>query len=125
MEVNLLRGITDLIVHAANPDAVVLFGSYAKGMQNVDSDIDIIVIADGLDSRLARDQELKGLLHRYLIRIDVHMVGVQELALAQSAPRGFLSSALASGALLYASERGTRLLTPWLASGRSKLFGET
>lgn len=124
MEVNLLRGITDLIVHAANPDAVVLFGSYAKGMQNVDSDIDIIVIVDGL-SRLARDQELKGLLHRYPIRIDVHMVGAQELALAQSAPRGFLSSALASGALLYASERGTRLLTPWLASGKSKLFGET
>jgi predicted nucleotidyltransferase len=125
MVTGLPRGITDLIVHAARADAVVLFGSYAKGMQNVDSDIDILVIADGPESRVARDQELKGLLHGYPIRIDVHVTTAQELAVARSAPHGFLSSAIASGTILYANERGTRLLTPWFGNDKSRAFGET
>jgi uncharacterized protein len=120
-----LHGIADLIVQAANPDALVLFGSYAKGAQNVESDIDLFVIADGADSRPARDQELKGLVCRYPIRIDLRLVTPRELAAAESTPYAFLSSALASGVVLYATARGARLLTPWFGGDRSLPFGKT
>jgi predicted nucleotidyltransferase len=42
----LLRRVTPLIVTACDPEKIMLFGSYAKGQQNRDSDLDILVIGD-------------------------------------------------------------------------------
>ena len=42
-----------------NPDKIILFGSYAYGTPNEDSDIDIFLLKDGLNSKNIRAFELE------------------------------------------------------------------
>ena len=50
--------------------------------------------------RAAPSQRIE-LLHRYPMRIDLHVVTPQEVAAKSTKPTGFLNSALASGIILY------------------------
>lgn len=43
---NLIELIKEKIVQVVSPEKIILFGSYAKGMQSPDSDLDIFVIWD-------------------------------------------------------------------------------
>lgn len=43
-EENLLRKMVDVIVRERSPEAIILFGSRAKGNAHVDSDVDLLVI---------------------------------------------------------------------------------
>lgn len=99
----LLHGITSLIVSACDPEKIVLFGSYAKGMQNADSDLDILVIGNFQGSRFLLGQELQQLLHGYPMHIDLHVATPWEVDAESMKPFGFLSSVLASGVVLYLS----------------------
>lgn len=97
----LLRRVTSLIVSACDPEKVVLFGSYAKGQQDADSDVDILVIDDFQGSRFLLDQELKQLLHGCPVHIDLHVATSLEVDTESTKPFGFLSSVLSSGVVLY------------------------
>jgi uncharacterized protein len=96
-----LSSITALIVQCCDPEAVLLFGSYAKGQDNLDSDLDILVIGRFREPPHLRGHEARGLLRRYPIRIDVHLVTPEEVAVESRKPYGFLSSVLSSGRIIY------------------------
>ena len=96
-----LRSITALIVQGCDPEAVLLFGSYAKGQNNLDSDLDFLVIGNFPESRHLRGHEVQELMRRYPIRIDLHLVTPEEVAIESRKPYGFLSSVLASSVTLY------------------------
>lgn len=99
----LLRRVTSLIVTACDPEKIILFGSYAKKMQNRDSDLDILVIGDFRRSLFLRDQELRQLLHGCPVRIDVHIATAQEVEVESAKPLGFFNSVMSSGVVLYVS----------------------
>lgn len=96
-----LDRLTALIVRTCDPERIVLFGSCAKGLQNLDSDLDILVIGDFHGTRLLYAQELKQLALGYPIRIDIHLATLRELEAESTKPFGFLMSVLASGKDLY------------------------
>ncbi len=48
-----IRAVVDRIVKFADPDKVILFGSYAYGKPNADSDVDLLVIMES-DERPAK-----------------------------------------------------------------------
>jgi predicted nucleotidyltransferase len=95
----MLRSVTSLIVTACDPEKIILFGSYAKGQQNRDSDVDILVIDDFRGSSFLRDQELRQLLRTFPVRIDLHTATPQEAKSAK--PFSFLYSIMYSGVVLY------------------------
>lgn len=99
--VGLLRRVTSLIVTACDPEKIILFGSYAKGQQNRDSDVDILVIGDFRGSSILRDQELRQLLHTFPVRIDVHIATTQEVEAVTAKPFSFLNCVVSSGVVLY------------------------
>lgn len=41
---HLIRAMTDVIVREADPDTVILFGSYARGEAGADSDVDLLIV---------------------------------------------------------------------------------
>lgn len=45
--IKLVKQYADIVAHELSPSAVILFGSYANGNANDDSDIDVAVIFDG------------------------------------------------------------------------------
>lgn len=96
-----LRTITALIVQCCDPEAILLFGSYAKEQDNLDSDLDLLVIGDFQGSPYLRGDEVRELLRRYPIRIDLHFVTPEEVTAESHRPYGFLSSVLSSSRVLY------------------------
>ena len=60
-----------------DPDKIILFGSYAYGTPNEESDIDLFLLKDDLELDKSRDYEirahmlLKDLIKRYKIGFDI------------------------------------------------------
>ena len=109
-----LRKITELIVTACNPDKVVLFGSWAKGTGNIESDIDLLIVGPFEGSLHLRARELRELLHRHPLRFDVHVVTPREVEHAAVAtPYGYVTTAIATGVVLFDKPlfKSTSLLT--------------
>jgi predicted nucleotidyltransferase len=101
-----LRSITELIVRCCDPDEIILFGSYAKGNAQVDSDLDILVIANfkGRQKDLLH-MEIKDLLDPYFIKIDLLLLTPNELALASRKPYSFLNTIRVHSVPLYQKAR--------------------
>lgn len=70
---DMLKEITKTIVDAVNPVKIVLFGSYARGNAGPDSDLDFLIIEDGVfDATRSRRKEI-GNIHRRLLAYNVSM----------------------------------------------------
>jgi hypothetical protein len=52
--------LTQLLVDAANPARIILYGSYARGEASADSDIDIMVVEKDVHDRI---KKIAGTLH--------------------------------------------------------------
>lgn len=118
----LLRRVTSLIVTACDPEKIILFGSYAKGQQNLDSDLDILVIGGFRDSLFLREQELRQLLHACPVRIDIHIATAREVGVELAIPFSFLGSVVSSGRVLY-NQNNCLMLTEECV--KRELFEET
>jgi predicted nucleotidyltransferase len=55
------------IVESFHPEKIILFGSYARGDTNVDSDVDLLVVLRGISSK--RDERIR-------IRIALRGLGI-------------------------------------------------
>ncbi|MFC0200717.1 nucleotidyltransferase domain-containing protein [Paracoccus rhizosphaerae] len=98
----LLDRVTPLIVAVCDPDAIILFGSHAKGQASRDSDVDLLVVGDFPGSPFLRDRELGQLLHGFPVRMDLHLATPAEMAAELAKPFGFTRSILSGGLLLHA-----------------------
>ena len=96
-----LTRITERIVRSCDPQAVVLFGSFAKGQQDVHSDIDILVVGRFPESPHVRGRELRESLREFPIRIDLLLMTSNELSRQMEEPFGFLASVLGTSRTLY------------------------
>jgi predicted nucleotidyltransferase len=96
-----LRSIIDLIIQCCDPDEIVLFGSYAKGNDQPGSDLDILVIGEFMESKYLRVQEMKDLLDQFPIRMDLHLVTPEEIAVESRKPFTFLNSIQSNSISLY------------------------
>jgi len=77
------------VVHAGIPaSSAVIFGSFARGESNPESDIDLLVLSPAFDNE--KDDRDIGTLWRLTrhvdIRIEPHAVGVREFAERQDSP---------------------------------------
>jgi hypothetical protein len=97
-----LQRIVEALVACCDPDEILLFGSYAKGMGRLDSDVDLLVIGKNFDrSRRDLTCELGGFLRQFALPIEPILVTPAELAERITDPYSFLSSALMHAVLLY------------------------
>jgi predicted nucleotidyltransferase len=105
-----LRNITDLIIHTCDPEIILLFGSYAKEQDNLDSDLDILVIGYFRESPYLRGRELREQLRRYPIHIDMLFYTPEEATFESLKPFGFISSILRSGLILYKKDEPAKTI---------------
>ena len=91
------------VVSKLNPQAIILFGSFASGDINEASDIDIMVIADFEQSFLDRIGLLLDLNYSGL---PIEPIGytVEELEKMKQAGNPFIGEAMAKGKVLYQKE---------------------
>ena len=75
-----LNNIVAKIRHSINPDRITLFGSYAYGNPSEDSDIDLLVIKNGLTNRRAELINLKKQLISKDYSLDILLYSEDEYA---------------------------------------------
>jgi len=104
----ILRSVTELIVRCLDPEAIILFGSVARGRARPDSDIDLLVIAPFREHRQHRAEELRGLLGRMPLAADLQLLTPEEFAAEARQPNSFICSVRRCGVRLYQRASGFR-----------------
>ena len=66
-----ISNIVKRIATNTHPDKIFLFGSYATGQANEDSDIDLLVVKDTLEPRHKRSIEIQRLLKGSKLPVDI------------------------------------------------------
>jgi uncharacterized protein len=101
-----IRAAVDILVREAQPERVILFGSYARGEAQPDSDVDLLVVEREVRHQYAEMARLRRALSPLRIPVDLL---VTDLARRSSSwadfPGSYLYDALREGKVLYAVER--------------------
>ncbi|NLB17867.1 MAG: hypothetical protein GX825_03825 [Syntrophomonadaceae bacterium] len=97
--------ISERLLHRFDPIMVWLFGSYAKGKDRLDSDIDLclVVEADTPEAREKLEYDIEYYLYREddMLPIDVIVYSKQEWLDNISDPASFATQILKDGVVLY------------------------
>ncbi len=98
---SLISEIVRRIVVTARPQKVILFGSRARGDAHLDSDIDLLVVADDPQPRSQRASALYGVLSDILVPMDILVYRPEEIEEWRNVPQAFVTTAVREGSILY------------------------
>jgi uncharacterized protein len=98
------KAISDIIFKIAtniNPDKIYLFGSYAVGKENADSDIDLLVVKETNLPKYKRSIEIQRLLIGSKLPVDIVVYTNDEFEIEKSKKFSFVNSAIKGAQLMY------------------------
>ncbi len=97
----IIQKIKMRIVKGANPQKIVIFGSYAQGTATKDSDLDIVVIKSTGMPMHKRAIEIRKLLHGISIPKDIIVYTPEEVRKWKDASSAFITTILKNGGVIY------------------------
>ena len=89
------------ILETVSPEKIVLFGSHARARAGKASDVDILVIIKSAQPRYKRSVPIYRALAGLLVPLDIVVFTPEEVSAWSTVPQAFVTSALASGRVLY------------------------
>ncbi len=96
--------IIKIITETEKPQKIVLFGSYANGSANNDSDLDLLIIKNSEIPVNKRCRELRKHLRGLKIPMDILMYTQEEIAEWKDTKAAFVTKILEQGKVLYAEK---------------------
>ncbi|HEY9114417.1 MAG TPA: nucleotidyltransferase domain-containing protein [Bacteroidales bacterium] len=93
--------IVNKITSGYNPDKIILFGSYASGNPNEDSDLDLFVIKKSDLPRPQRTMQVRKMLFGSMIPIDLIVYTPKEVDESMANKYSFVNEVLKTGKTLY------------------------
>jgi len=66
-----IEAVTQKIIEEYAPEKIILFGSYAEGTPNEDSDLDLLIIKDNSGPIVQRNRYVRRLLRDFMFPVDV------------------------------------------------------
>jgi uncharacterized protein len=101
---DLLDRITQNLVSNLKPEQIILFGSYAYGEPNEDSDVDLLVIVSQSDEpRYRRARQAYKALRGFGIATDVIVMTKEEVKRKMNVRSSLVHRAIHDGRILYGS----------------------
>lgn len=100
-----LEEITRKIVHAFQPEQILLFGSYAYGTPTEDSDVDLLVIVESGARPAERSARIARVCRPRYVALDILVRTPEEVAERLKGFDSFLEEILSRGKVLYQSSR--------------------
>jgi predicted nucleotidyltransferase len=97
----MLSQIVRRIRAVVTPQAIILFGSYARGIVHAGSDLDLLVIADVKGPRHERAVPIYRALCDVLIPMDIVVYNRDEVREWSQVPQAFVTTAIREGKVLY------------------------
>lgn len=96
-----LREITRRIASRFNPEKLILFGSFARGEQNADSDLDLLVVMRVSGSRRRQAVAIDLALAGIPLPTDVIVVSPEDVEKYRDIPGAVVGEAFREGRVLY------------------------
>jgi len=96
-----ISDIVKKIVSGYNPDKIILFGSYATGNPNEDSDLDLFVIKETDLPRPQRTVQVRKMIYGSMVPIDLIVYTPKEIEESRNNRFGFVYEVLNTGKILY------------------------
>jgi uncharacterized protein len=96
-----IKQAVDLVVKAANPEQVILFGSYARGTANDESDIDLCVIKKELQDRRSEAVRLRRVISPLRIPVDIIVHSTMTFNEWAAVPGTIMNVILSEGKVVY------------------------
>lgn len=93
--------ISRRIIENINPEKIILFGSYAKGNYNEDSDLDLIIVKESDLPKQKRGIEIRRLFYGLLIPMDLKVYTPEEFEDELKNKYSFLNSAIKESKTIY------------------------
>jgi predicted nucleotidyltransferase len=93
--------IVNKIASGYNPEKIILFGSYATGNPNEDSDLDLFVIKETDLPRPLRTVQVRKMIYGSLVPIDLIVYTPKEIEESKENIYGFVYKVLNTGKTLY------------------------
>ncbi len=97
----LLNRIIEQIVYLVEPYEIILFGSFASGNQQVNSDIDLLIIADEVHHGKKITKEISDFIAQYGYRSDILLRNKSDVEIEMTEPKSFLYNALKKSKKIY------------------------
>jgi predicted nucleotidyltransferase len=97
----IVSNLTDVLVQAAHPKRIILFGSQARGDAVHDSDFDIMVIEEKPADRFAEMVRLNRLIRSSDIAVDLLVVSDETFEYWRETPGNVYYEASIDGQVLY------------------------
>jgi len=91
----------DVLQQAANPRRIILFGSYACGRADADSDVDFLVVEERVSDIAGEMVRLRRLLSPLRMAVDVLVVSEQLFNEWRDTPGNVLHEAATTGKVVY------------------------
>jgi uncharacterized protein len=96
-----IKEIVLKIAQGYDPDKIILFGSYANGIPDEHSDLDLLVIKNSEKSRPERGIDVRRLLAGALIPMDILVYTDKEVTESENNKYSFIHEAIKNGKILY------------------------
>ncbi|MEI7990054.1 MAG: nucleotidyltransferase domain-containing protein [Chloroflexota bacterium] len=97
----LLPEITRRILSVSRPQKIILFGSYARGDYNTDSDLDLLVILEGIESPRVESNRLRRVLRGLLAPVDILVATPEQIERHRQTIGLIYRPALEEGKIIY------------------------
>ena len=101
IETTKIDDIVNRIATKFNPDKIILFGSYASGTPNNDSDLDLLIIKDTDLPPHRRSFDIQKLFMCSMVPMDILVYTNKEFEQEQKEKYSFLSNAIKTSKILY------------------------
>ena len=97
----IVSNMTDVLVQAAHPKRIILFGSQARGEASNHSDFDIMVVEEKPANRFEEIVRLNRLLRSFNVAIDLLVVSDEKFQYWRDTPGNVYYEAATHGLILY------------------------
>ena len=96
-----LQHVINIIAKNYHPEKIILFGSYARGENNPDSDIDLLIIKESKLPRYKRTLEIRKYLRGLKIPLDIIVYTKAEIEKWRNVKSTFVNNVIQEGKVVY------------------------
>lgn len=96
-----LKRLTVLLIEAAKPERIIMFGSHARGDAGEDSAFDVLVVENGVSDRAAEMVRLNQLPRSFEIPVDLLLVSAEKFNYWRDTPGNVYFEAATEGQTLH------------------------
>lgn len=96
-----LQQVINIIAKNYHPEKIILFGSYVRGENNSDSDIDLLIIKESKLPRYKRTLEIRKYLRGLKIPLDIIVYTKAEIEKWKDVKSTFVNNVIQEGKVVY------------------------